>query len=196
MPPKSKVSQSPNYNQILDWIDEGKSSRWISRELKNQFGESIGHVAISNFRKKNIADEALEIVDTQLKKESKEKQIQIENEKESKKQEVIKNKVKQVEQQHQGDIKVQGLAEATARQYRGVLNVAKNFEDDYYAMKNALHNEESKINERDIVEVSFKAVKLIHDISKDDTSVEDSITTGFEELSNAIKKSREIHKQS
>ena len=195
MPPKSKVSQSPNYNQILDWIDEGKSSRWISRELKNQFDESIGHVAISNFRKKNIANEALEIVDTQLKKESKEKELE-EKDKESKKQEVIKNKAKQVEQQHQGDIKVQGLAEATAKQYRGVLNVAKNFEEDYYAMKKALHNEESKINERDVVEVSFKAVKLIHDISKDDASVEDSITNGFEELSNAIKKSREIHKQS
>ena len=65
MPPKSKVLQSPNYNQILDWIDDGKSSRWISRELKNQFGESIGHVAINNFRKKNITDEAIEIVDTQ-----------------------------------------------------------------------------------------------------------------------------------
>ena len=195
MPPKSKVSQSPNYNQILDWIDDGKSSRWISRELKNQFDESIGHVAISNFRKKNIANEALEIVDTQLKKESKEKELE-EKDKESKKQEVIKNKAKQVEQQHQGDIKVQGLAEATAKQYRGVLNVAKNFEEDYYAMKKALHNEESKINERDVVEVSFKAVKLIHDISKDDASVEDSITNGFEELSNAIKKSREIHKQS
>ncbi len=195
MPPKSKVSQSPNYNQILDWIDEGKSSRWISRELKNQFDESIGHVAISNFRKKNIADEALEIVDTQLKKESKEKADE-EKKKESKKQEVIKNKVKQVELQHQGDIKVQGLAEATAKQYRGVLNVAENFEDDYYAMKNALHDEDSKITEKDIVDVSFKAVKLIHDISKDDTSVEDSITNGFEELSNAIKKSREIHQQS
>ena len=72
MPPKSKVLQSPNVNQILDWIDEGKSSRWISRELKNQFDESIGHVAISNYRKKNIVSEAIEIVDIQLKEEAKE----------------------------------------------------------------------------------------------------------------------------
>ena len=106
MPPKSKVLQSPNYNQILDWIDDGKSSRWISRELKNQFGESIGHVAINNFRKKNITDEAIEIVD-----------------------------------------------------------------------------------------ISFKAMKLVHTInSKNDTSLEDSITNGFGELSDAIKKSREILK--
>ena len=74
MPPQSIVSQSPNFNQILDWIDEGKSSRWISRELKNQFNEDIGHGAISNYRKKNITDEAIEIVDTQLKKEATEKQ--------------------------------------------------------------------------------------------------------------------------
>lgn len=186
MPPKSKVSQSPNYNQILDWIDEGKSSRWISRELKNQFDESIGHAAISNFRKKNITDEAMEIVDTQLKKEAAEK--------ESKKKEVINNKVNQVEQQHQGDLKVQGLAEATARQYRGVLNVAENFESDYYAMKEAELYDDN-ITKKDIVDMSFKAMKLAHEInSKNDTSLEDSITNGFGELSDAIKKSREILK--
>ena len=191
MPPKSKVSQSPNYNQILDWIDEGKSSRWISRELKNQFDESIGHVAISNFRKKNITDEAMEIIDTQLKKEAAEKESK---EKESKKKEVINNKVNQVEQQHQGDIKVQGLAEATARQYRGVLNVAENFESDYYAMKKAEPYDEH-ITKKDIVDMSFKAMKLAHEInSKNDTSLEDSITNGFGELSDAIKKSREILK--
>ena len=190
MPPKSKVSQSPNYNQILDWIDEGKSSRWISRELKNQFNESIGHAAISNYRKKNITAEAMEIVFTQLKEESKEKAA-----KEQKKEEVIQSKAEQIELQKEGDLKAQGLAEATARQFRGVLNVAENFEQDYYALKKALGYNE-KITEKDVADMSFKAVKLAHEISKDDTSVEDSITDGFQELSYAIQKSREIYKES
>lgn len=189
MPPKTKVSQSPNYNQILDWIDEGKSSRWISRELKNQFGESIGHAAISNFRKKNITDEAIEIVDNQLKEESRKSY-----EDEAKKQEVIDNEVNHVKEKQLGDLKVKGLAEATARQFRGILNVAENFESDYYKMKEAVGYSD-KINEKDVVEMSYKAAKLVHVISKDDTSVEDSINNGFEELSNAIKKSREIFKQ-
>ena len=187
MPPKSKISKSPNYNQILDWIDEGKSSRWISRELKNQFNESIGHAAISNYRKKNITAEAIEIVDNQLKEESKEKS--------KKKDEVIQSEAEKIELEKKGDLKAQGLAEATARQFRGVLNVAENFEQDYYALKNALGYNE-KITEKDVADMSFKAVKLAHEISKGDTSVEDSITDGFEELSNAIQKSREIYKQS
>jgi hypothetical protein len=185
---KNKVEQSSNYNQILDWIGEGKSSRWISRELKNQFGESIGHVAISNYRKKNIVSEAIEIVDIQLKEEAKEKAAK---EKESKKQEVIQTHVQNKKLQKEGDEKASGLAETTAKQYKGLLNVADNFEEDYYNMRNAVNDETSKVNEKDVAEMSFKALKLAHEISKDDTGMEETINTGFGELADAIKKSRE-----
>lgn len=185
---KNKVEQSSNYNQILDWIGEGKSSRWISRELKNQFGESIGHVAISNYRKKNIVSEAIEIVDIQLKEEAKEKAAK---EKESKKQEVIQTHVQNKKLQKEGDEKASGLAEATAKQYKGLLNVADNFEEDYYNMRNAVNDETSKVNEKDVAEMSFKALKLAHEISKDDTGMEETINDGFGDLADAIKKSRE-----
>lgn len=191
MPPKSKVEQSSNYNQILDWIGEGKSSRWISRELQNQFGESIGHVAISNYRKKNIVSEAIEIVDIQLKEEAKEQAAKEQAANESKKQDIIQTHVENKKLQHEGDEKVHGLAETTAKQYKGLLNVADNFEDDYYAMKNAIHDMDSKVNEKDVAEMSFKALKLAHEISKDDTSMEESINDGFGELADAIRKSRE-----
>ena len=186
MPPQSKVLQSPNYNQILDWIDEGKSSRWISTELKNQFDESIGHAAINNFRKKNITEEAIEIVDTQLKKEAKE--AEEEKAKKEKLEEVVHNKAEK-------QIKLNGLAEATARQYRGLLNVADNFEEDYNALKEAAKKEDSKVTEKDVVDISFKAVKLAHEI-RDGSSMEDTITEGFGELANAIQRSREILKES
>ena len=191
MPPKSKVEQSSNYNQILDWIGEGKSSRWISRELKNQFDESIGHVAISNNRKKNIVSEAIEIVDIQLKEEAKEKAAQEQEAKENKKQQVITDAAKRASET---EAKIHGLAETTAKQYKGLLNVADNFEEDYYAMKNAVNDEDSIVIEKDVAEMSFKALKLAHDISKDDTSMEDSINEGFGELADAIKKSREALK--
>lgn len=188
---KNKVEQSSNYNQILDWIGEGKSSRWISRELKNRFGESIGHVAISNYRKKNIVSEAIEIVDIQLKEEAKEKAAK---EKESKKQEVIQTHVQNKKLQKEGDEKASGLAETTAKQYKGLLNVADNFEEDYYNMRNAVYDETSKVNEKDVAEMSFKALKLAHEISKDDTGMEETINDGFGELADAIKKSREALK--
>lgn len=179
MPPQSKVVQSLHYNQILDWIDEGKPSRWISRELKKQFNESIGHGAISNFRNKHIKNEALEIVDAQLKEESKPE--------DSKKNEVIQNTAER-------QIQINGLADATARQYRGVLNVADNFEDDYHALKKAAKNPDSKVNEKDVADVSFKAVKLAHDI-QNGSSIDNSITEGFGELADAIRKSKEIAKK-
>lgn len=186
MPPKSKVEQSSNYNQILDWIGEGKSSRWISRELKNQFGESIGHVAISNYRKKNIVSEAIEIVDIQLKEEAKKEEEKLA--KENKKKQVIEDAAKR---ELETENKIHGLAETTAKQYKGLLNVADNFEEDYYNMRNAVNDETSKVNEKDVAEMSFKALKLAHEISKDDTGMEETINDGFGELADAIKKSRE-----
>ena len=49
----------------------------------------------------------------------------------------------------------------------------------------------SKVNEKDVAEMSFKALKLAHEISKDDTGMEETINDGFGELADAIKKSRE-----
>lgn len=189
MPPKSKVLQSPNVNQILDWIDEGKSSRWISRELQNQFGETIGHVAISNFKKKNITAEALEIVDTELK-----------NNKEKQNEEKVKSKIDQVAKKNaertvESESQLNGITEATAKQYQGILNVASNFEDDYYRLRDEAKDYDSKITWKDVTEYSFKAQKLIHDILGGQ-SMEDSITEGFGELSDAIQKSREIIQKS
>lgn len=182
MPPQSKVLQSPNYYQILDWIDEGKPSRWISRELKKQFNETIGHGAITRFRNNHIKEEAIEIVDTELKEKSKEELL-----KESKKDEVIQN-------QADKNMKLKGLADATAKQYKGILNVADNFEEDYYALKRAAHSPDSKVTEKDVVDISFKAVKLVQDI-QNGSNVEDSISEGFGELADAIRKSKELAKK-
>lgn len=185
MPRKSKVELSPNYNQIMDWIGEGKSSRWISRELENQFNEKIGHVAISNFRNKNIRSEAIEIVDVQLKEEEKEEQ-----EREKKKNEVNQ---KIVNRQKERKKQLTGLAGESAKQLRGAINVASHFEEDYKALKKASKKDPKLL--KDVTDMSFKALKLVQDATKKDTSIEDSITTGFEELSDAIQKSREILKQ-
>lgn len=185
MPPKSKVSQSPNYSQILDWISEGKPSRWISRELKNQFNESIGHVAISNFRNKYIESEALEILDAELKKESEK-----EDENNSKKEKIIKNRAKNISE---GNKKIEGLADAKAKQYKGIFNVAQYFEEDYKRMKKDLKNEKSKTTPKDVAEMSFKAAKFTHEIGKSD-AIDVNINEGFEELADAIRKSREKFK--
>lgn len=42
---------SPNKMQIDIWLNENKSSMWISRELKKQFNESISDKAVSKYRK-------------------------------------------------------------------------------------------------------------------------------------------------
>lgn len=52
MPPKSKVEKSPHFNEILDMIKQGLSSRDISDYLKNEYGEKIAHGTINNYAKK------------------------------------------------------------------------------------------------------------------------------------------------
>jgi len=52
MPPKSSVEKSKYYNEILDMIKEGLSSRSISEHLKNEYNENISHTAINNYVRK------------------------------------------------------------------------------------------------------------------------------------------------
>ena len=49
---KSKVELSPHFNEIIDMIKEGLSSRDISDYLKNEYNETITHATINNYTKK------------------------------------------------------------------------------------------------------------------------------------------------
>ena len=42
---------SPHKQQIDSWLNDGKPSEWISRELKKQFGESITGRSVTKYKK-------------------------------------------------------------------------------------------------------------------------------------------------
>jgi hypothetical protein len=48
---QTACESSPNKIQIDQWLNEDKSSMWISRELKMQFGETISDKSITKYRK-------------------------------------------------------------------------------------------------------------------------------------------------
>ncbi|MGL6298666.1 MAG: hypothetical protein ACRC1M_05795 [Methanobacteriaceae archaeon] len=68
MPPKSKVEKSKHYNEILDMIKEGLSSRHISDYLKNQYGEVIGYRSISRYIEKLKSETSTEYYKAKKKK--------------------------------------------------------------------------------------------------------------------------------
>lgn len=74
---KSKVEKSPHYNEIVDMLVAGYSGRHVSEHLLNEYGEKISHVALNNFKKKNLNVKAAvrEKLIEEEKKKSQEKAI-------------------------------------------------------------------------------------------------------------------------
>ena len=84
MPPKPKVEVSPHYDEIIDLLLDGKSSREVSAYLKKEYGEVIGHNAISNYKRNHmkleekveaeanrlLAKKTAEVVDDSVKKKA------------------------------------------------------------------------------------------------------------------------------
>lgn len=48
---RTACEASPNRQQIDAWLNEGKSCAWISRELKNRFGENISDRSVAKYKK-------------------------------------------------------------------------------------------------------------------------------------------------
>lgn len=51
---KSKVETSPHYNEIVDLLVAGYSSRYVSDYLENEYNEKITHTTLNNYKKNNL----------------------------------------------------------------------------------------------------------------------------------------------
>ena len=90
MPPKSAVERSEHRDEIDDLLLDGRSPRFVSSYLKNEYNESISHTAINNYKKKHL-DVTKEAVIDYTKKKSKEgKEVQSQKDRDEKKQKVVK----------------------------------------------------------------------------------------------------------
>jgi len=74
MPPRSAVEQSEHRDLIDDLLLEGKSPRFVSAYLKNEYNESISHTAINNYRKNKMNIPKEVAIEYKKKKEAEKKQ--------------------------------------------------------------------------------------------------------------------------
>jgi len=51
---KSKVETSPHFNEIVDLLVAGYSTRHVSDYLSNEYGEKISHAALNNYKKSKL----------------------------------------------------------------------------------------------------------------------------------------------
>lgn len=164
---KSKVESSPHFEEIVDLLLQGESGRNVSAYLKNQYNEDIGFNAINVYRRKHIKleDKVISEVDKRLS----EKTVK-----------VASDKVDSLERIEENTNRV---VEVTAVQLQGLLSVGANFPSDYEAMKNAVHDPESKVSEKDVADMSWKANKLsLEFIKNQETNVEVNIENNLSTL--------------
>nr|WP_295000947.1 hypothetical protein [uncultured Methanobrevibacter sp.] len=90
MPPKSAVERSEHRDEIDDLLLDGRSPRFVSAYLKNEYNESISHTAINNYKKKHLDVTKEAIIDYTNKKSKEGKEVQSQKNREKKKEKVVK----------------------------------------------------------------------------------------------------------
>lgn len=90
MPPKSAVEKSIHRDEIDDLLLDGRSPRFVSSYLKNEYNESISHTAINNYKKKHLDVTKEAIIDYTNKKSKEGKEVQSQKNREKKKEKVVK----------------------------------------------------------------------------------------------------------
>ena len=152
MPPKSKVETSEHYEEIHELLLQGKSPRWISEYLEKEYGEIITYRTIYNYKNRNINLEDQTIEEVNKRKRNKKKT-----------EATVKEKADLQEKIEASDNYVISQG---ADNLEGILDVAKNFPEDYKNLKEAANDEDNPVTEKDVANMSFKANKLFYDFIK------------------------------
>lgn len=165
MAPRSAVERSEHRNEIDDLLLNGQSPRNVSEYLKKEYGESISHTAINNYKKKhlNVEKEAAIIYNQKVS--------------EKKKNKAVKKAVSDLE-------KLDQIIDDSLNTQINIERLEKDHTIDQARV------EDLKLKKR---KQAIEAINVKNNILKnDDKQIDVNITEGFGELADAIKKSREI----
>lgn len=165
MAPRSAVERSEHRNEIDDLLLNGQSPRTVSEYLKKEYGESISHTAINNYKKKhlNVEKEAAIIYNQKVS--------------EKKKNKAVKKAVSDLE-------KLDQIIDDSLNTQINIERLEKDPTIDQARV------EDLKLKKR---KQAIEAINVKNNILKnDDKQIDVNITEGFGELADAIKKSREI----
>ncbi|WP_458456202.1 hypothetical protein [Methanobrevibacter sp.] len=195
MPRPSRIETSDHYEEIVERLSLGESTRSISKWLKEDFGESISHVALAKYKSKHIKME--DKVEAELNKRAKKRNKKINK--------IVQNKTdvkESIEKNTQSIVKnnadtkeainenIKTVSETIADNMQGVAKVAAQFPQKFQeACEDAKDESNTNVTSKDVARLALDANKLYNDYFKQDGNIE--ITEGFEELANAIHKSRQ-----
>lgn len=188
MPPKPKVEVSPHYDEIIDLLLDGKSSREVSAYLKKEYGEVIGHNAISNYKRNHMKLE--EKVEAEANRLLAKKTAEVVDDSVKKKAETIVDV----------ELETQTVASQSAELLISLHKVASDFPEDYRRMKEAAEYDDSRVTWKDVANMSLQANKISNDFLKNtdvNVNVENNnLTTYFDEekIRNILYAKRERNK--
>lgn len=190
---KNKVESSPHFNEIVKRLSEGESSRKLSAYLKNQYNEDISHAALNRYANKHIKMENR--VEAELNKRASKRKSENKSENKDKK---VKAKTENIVQKKADNIEeaeatMDSVASIIADNMEGVAKVAAELPEMFMKTKRqAADPDITNVTYKDAANISIQANKLYAEYFKhEETNVEVNINNGFEELADAIKKSRE-----
>lgn len=190
---KNKVEESPHFNEIVKRLSEGESGRKVSAWLENTYNEKISFAALNRYKSKNIRME--DRVEAELnkrakkkkKKPKKNKKVQAQTEKEVQ---------RQADEKETAEETINSVAETIAINMEGVASVAAQFPERFEQACKDARDPDSNVTSKDVARLSLDANKLYNEYFKqDETNFEINLNEGFEELEDALKKSRELAKK-
>lgn len=188
------IETSDHYEEIVEKLSLGESTRNVSKWLKENFGESISHVTLAKYKSKHIKME--DKVEAELNKRAKKRKKKVNK--------IVQNKAdikEAIEENTRSIVKenadtkeainenIKTVSETIADNMQGVAKVAAQFPDKFQKACEDAENEKSPVTSKDVARLALDANKLYNDYFKQDGNIE--ITEGFEELANAIHKSRQ-----
>lgn len=190
LPRKNKVEESPHFNEIVKRLSEGESGRKVSAWLENTYNEKISFAALNRYKSKNIrmADRVEAELNKRAKKKKKKpkknKKVQAQTEKEVQ---------KQADEKETAEETINSVAETIAINMEGVARVAAQFPERFEQACKDAQDPDSNVTSKDVARLSLDANKLYNEYFKqDETNFEINLNEGFEELEDALKKSREL----
>lgn len=176
---KNLVESSDHFEEIVARLSKDESAASVSEWLKNQYNEEISPRTLNRYKSKNI-------------------KMQDRVEAELNKRQEIKKKTTEDAVQSQAD-KIEAaedtmniVAKTIADNMEGVAKVAAELPDIFENAKMDARDSECKTEWVDVAKIAIQANRIYNDYFKhEESNVEININEGFEELADAIKKSRE-----
>lgn len=178
---KNKVESSPHYNEIVKRLSCGESGRRVSRWLEDTYNEKISFAALNRYRNNNIKME--DRVEAELNKRQ-----EIKNKTEN----AVQEKADKIEE---AEDTMSIVAQTIADNMEGVAKVAAELPVMFERAQSDAKNPGKKTEWKDVAGIAIQANKIYANYFKHESdNIEININEGFEELANAIKKSREACK--